>query len=282
MNKYRYIYCSLVLLLLSAFTVPAVGCSPQNDTRLKVVSSTSLISYLVERIGGDRVNVVNIIPPAQCPGNFDIKPGDVQNLAKADLFLMHGWQGEKFSSELIASARNSKLVVTTLNINGNWMVPSIQIAAAEKVADSLCRIDPPNCEFYSNALTEYKTTINKKELELKSRLDPAMLSQTNVICADQLEGFIKWMGLNVVAVYGAPETLTPGIVKYLVDKGRQSSVVIIIDNLQSGENAGKGIAEELKCKRVVLTNFPGGFNGTETWEKAIDKDVDVVLKASVK
>ncbi len=70
------------VLVLSLVLVPLTpACSPSSPTGLKVVTSTSLLASIVERVGGDRVDVVNIIPPAQCPGYFDVKPGDVQKLA---------------------------------------------------------------------------------------------------------------------------------------------------------------------------------------------------------
>jgi len=55
-------------------------------------------------------------------------------------------------------------------------------------------------------------------------------------------------------------------------------VTLIIDNLQSGQDAGAGIAEELDCDRIILSNFPGGFDNTETWEKAIDENIRRILE----
>jgi zinc transport system substrate-binding protein len=69
------------------------------------------------------------------------------------------------------------------------------------------------------------------------------------------------------------------VVAGLVDQGREVNVRLIIDNLQSGEDAGKAIAEELGCRRIVLSNFPGGFDNTKTWEKAIDRNIDLILDA---
>jgi zinc transport system substrate-binding protein len=69
------------------------------------------------------------------------------------------------------------------------------------------------------------------------------------------------------------------VVKELVDKGREGKVTLIIDNMQSGKDAGAGIAEELGSARVILSNFPGGYENTETWEKAIDCNVELLLAA---
>ena len=65
-----------------------------------------------------------------------------------------------------------------------------------------------------------------------------------------------------------------------MDAGRDSGVSLVIDNLQSGQDAGASIAEELGVTRIILSNFPGGFPDTETWEKAIDKNVQLILEAT--
>jgi zinc transport system substrate-binding protein len=69
------------------------------------------------------------------------------------------------------------------------------------------------------------------------------------------------------------------VVKELVDKGREAGVTLIIDNIQSGQDAGAGIAEELGCTRIILSNFPGGFDNTETWEKTIDRNIELIMAA---
>ncbi len=259
------------------------GCAPVGTLKLKVVTSTSLIAQIVEWVGGDGVDVVNIIPPAQCPGHFDVKPGDIQKLAEADLFLLHGWQGEKFSQELIASANNPSLTVIELDIpsnpQSNWMTPPVQQEAVDKITAALCQVDAENSSVYQQSATEYKDKIAAKEAEIKAELAEASLSRVNVICAEMQAGFVQWTGLNLVDTYGRPDSLTLQAVKELVDKGREAKVTLIIDNLQSGQDAGAGIAEELGCQRVILSNFPGGFDNTETWEKAIDRNIELILEA---
>ncbi|MFC2002410.1 metal ABC transporter substrate-binding protein [Chloroflexota bacterium] len=266
------------VLALSLLIIPiALGCSPPTDSGLKVVTSTSLLASIVERVGGAKVDVVNIIPPAQCPGHFDVKPGDIQKLANADLFLMHGWQGEKFSQDLIASANNPSLTVHKIDIKGNWMTPPVQLTAIDEITAILSRADTQNSSLYQESAAKLKDKIEAKGTEIKTRLAKENLVRINVMCAEQLIGFVKWTGLNVIATYGRPDSLTPQVVKELVDKGKEAKVSLIIDNLQSGQDARAGIAEELGCKRIILSNFPGGFDNTETWEKAIDRNVELIL-----
>ncbi len=94
MKKAGLVASFLIGVILLTLAVLPLGCAREATPQLKVVTTTSLISSIVEKVGGDKVEVANIIPPAQCPGQFDVKPSDVQMLADAKLFLMHGWQGE--------------------------------------------------------------------------------------------------------------------------------------------------------------------------------------------
>jgi zinc transport system substrate-binding protein len=278
MKKFHVLIISLLVLGLAAASLIS-GCSPAGTSKLKVVTSTSLIAQIVERVGGDKVDVINIIPPAQCPGHFDVKPGDIQKLADADLFLLHGWQGEQFSQELIDSANNPDLTVAKVDVPGNWMTPSVQQEATDLIASGLTQVDAENSPYYQKSAKEYQAMIAAKETEIKAKLAQANLPTVKVMCAEMQDGFVKWIGLNLIAAYGRPDSLTPQVVKELVDKGREAEVSLIIDNMQSGKDAGAGIAEELNCQRIILSNFPGGFENTETWEKAIDRNIELILGA---
>jgi zinc transport system substrate-binding protein len=278
LKKLGFIFIVILVLNLAVGALFS-GCATEDSAKIKVVTSTSLISQIVERVGGDMVSVVNIIPPAQCPGHFDIKPGDVQVLTDAQLFIIHNWQGEKFSDELIASANNEKLIKVMIEVPGNWMTPTVQREAADKIAAALIQIDPDNSAYYQNGADEYKAAVTAKESEINARLSQVNLSAINVLCDEQQTGFVAWTGLNIIATYGRPETFTPQVVKDLVDLGREGNVTLVIDNMQTGGESGKALAEELGVAHIVLSNFPGGYENTDTWEQAIDINIDLILGA---
>jgi zinc transport system substrate-binding protein len=133
--------------------------------------------------------------------------------------------------------------------------------------------------FRLKAATEYKAKVTAKESEIKAKLGQVNLVTVNVLCDEQQADFVKWVGLNIVNTYGRPETFTPQVVKDLVDKGREKKVTLVIDNMQTGGEAGKSLAEQLGVKHIVLSNFPGGYENTETWEKAIDKNIELILSS---
>jgi zinc transport system substrate-binding protein len=268
-----------VLVLILTANLTSVGCAPESAAGLRVVTSTSLLAQVVERVGGDKVDVVNVIPPAQCPGHFDVKPDDIKKLADADIFLMHGWQGEKFTDDLIASADNSDLSVFKIDVSGNWMTPQTQSQAIDLIAGIISQADAENSAHFQKNAESFKASVNAKGAEMADKLAEANVSEVNVMCADQQPRFVQWAGFNIVATFGRPDSLTPQVVKELVDKGKEGEVTLIIDNMQSGQDAGAGIAEELGSARVILSNFPGGYDNTETWEKAIEYNVALLLAA---
>lgn len=267
-----------VIALLMVLVLIA-GCAAKESNKLKVVTGTSLINNIVQEVGGDKVEVVNIIPPGSCPGHFDLKPDDVQKLATAHLFLLHTWQGEMFTRDLIDSVHNEQLAVMPVDVAGNWMAPPVQKEAVQKIAAVLAEKDPANKTYYEQNAARIAANVEAKGKELLGKLNAASAANVKVICADMQQGFLKWAGFDVVATYGRPEELTPQVMQNLVVQGRQAGVKLVVDNLQSGPETGAGIARELGAARVTLSNFPGAFPQTDTWSSAVEKNVDLLVSA---
>jgi len=277
MKTFRRIHTLLLVLGLVALLVLSSGCQAKSTPPLQVVTTTSLLGSIVERIGGEHVSVTVLVPPGSCPGHFDIKPGDIQAAAEGKLFLKHGWEG--FADKLIESAKNPDLKVVTIEVKGNWMAPPVQSQAVDKVLAALSEADPAHKDEFQKNAEAYKKIIEDTEKKLKEKLAAAGAEGVPVLCGKYQTGFAKWAGFNVVATYGRPEELTPQVVKELVEKGKAAGVKLVIDNLQSGPDAGVEIAKEIGAAHVTLSNFPGGFEGTETWEKAVEKNVELLLEA---
>ena len=277
--KSRALAIIIIIVCLLAPLLLFPGCSEETPAKLKVTTTTSLIATIAQDVGGDKVEVANIIPPAQCPGHFDAKPSDIQLMTDARLFLMHGWQGEIFSQDLIASANNPDLTVVAINIKGNWMTPQVQTQAIKDITQTLCEADDDNKTYYQNNAERRERIIQDKGNEMKAKLEAANTSGVNVFCTEQQTGFVQWAGFNVMATYGRPDELTVQKKAEMVDQGKEAHVALVIDNLQSGATTGVQTAQEIGAVQVLLSNFPGGFDNTETWDKAIEKNVDSLLEA---
>jgi len=81
-----------ILFLIAACTpvAPATTAAPAEEERLRVVASLSPIRNIVYNVGGDRIDLVGILPPGVDPHTFEPRPSDAVKLAEADLIFLNG------------------------------------------------------------------------------------------------------------------------------------------------------------------------------------------------
>jgi zinc transport system substrate-binding protein len=276
MNKKLVPGILAALLLAILFTLSS--CTQQS---VDIMAGSSLIANIIQDVAGDKVETRTLIPPGTCPGHYDVKPSDIVALANSKALIIHNYQ-ENFENitGLIEAAENPDLTVTVINVTGNWMVPAVQAEAVDKIAQALGEIDPENAAYYEGKAAERAQAILAKGEDVESELQGAGVEGVKVLCAEMQQGFVNWAGFDIVATYGRPEDLSPTDVNQLITDAIEAGVALIIDNLQSGTaTLGAAIEQDVEAIPVTISNFPGGFENTETWEKAIDKNVDLLLEA---
>jgi zinc transport system substrate-binding protein len=267
----------VLVVIVAAFIVHAHSA----PTPVDIMAGSSLISNIVQDVADGRLETRTLIPPGVCPGLYDAKPRDIEALANSKALFIHDYQ-QNFQNikGAIEAAENYNLTITVLNVTGNWMVPAVQAEAVGKIAQALGEIDPENAAYYAGNATERAQVILAYGDEVKSRLQGAGVEGVKVICADMQADFVEWAGFDVVATYGRPEDLSPAQMDELVTEAKEAGVALVIDNLQSSATTtGEAMAQDIGAIPVTISNFPGGLENTETWEKAIDKNVDLLLGA---
>lgn len=243
----RKLLCQLLLL-----TVLVFGCTQPKTKRIPVVASTTLISSIIHAVGGDRFAVTTIAPAGLCPGHFDLKPSDVTAANNARLILNHGWEAWCPALKKAIIPPGPRQV--TLATQGNWMIPDLQKRAAAEIAALLQELDPARADTYRLAAARYMADVDSAAAAARALLVGKALPAT--IAADQQAPFVASLGFRVVATYGRPEDFTAQEMTRLARVAIDSGVKLVVDNLQSGPDAGKPLAEALKVKHVTLTNFP--------------------------
>ena len=265
-----------VLFLAILFTL--LSCAqPSTD----IMAGSSHIANIIEDVADGKLETRALIPPGVCPGHYDLKPSDIETLANSEALFIHNYQQNYENiTGAIAAAENPDLIITVLNVTGNWMVPAVQAEAVDKIGQALGEIDPENAAYYEGKAAERAQAILTKGEEVQERLLDAGVDGVKVLCAEMQQGFVNWAGFDIVATFGRPEDISPTDKAQLVTEAKQAGVTLIIDNLQSGSaTLGASIEQDVEAIPVTISNFPGGLENTETWEKAIDKNVDLLLEA---
>ena len=85
----------------------AVAATP---APLRVVTTTTDLKALAEAVGGDRVQVVSLAPPTQDPHTVEAKPGHVEALRAAQLFVRVGLGHDRWVVPAVEKANNQKIL----------------------------------------------------------------------------------------------------------------------------------------------------------------------------
>src|SRR5215218_7558949 len=109
--------CLLVLLAAGALLVIA-GCGstlddgPAGAGSVKVIATTTQVGDFVRAVGGDRVEVVQVLQPNSDPHEYEPRPDDVRALLNAPVVFESGDELDAWMDEVVdASGADPRIVV---------------------------------------------------------------------------------------------------------------------------------------------------------------------------
>lgn len=111
---------TLILVILSVIALAGCGNSGSKlvEGKTNIVTSIYPIYFLAKEIGGDQVNVVNMIPAGVEPHDWSPKSRDLDTAAKAQLFLYNGAGLEGWVDDFLEGLpKDSKLVTAEISRN---------------------------------------------------------------------------------------------------------------------------------------------------------------------
>lgn len=233
--------------------------------RLLILATTTHIAALVREIGGGRVRTVTAVKGGICPGNFDTDPATVKNMAAAEMILHHPW--ETWLQKLTALTGNTAVESVAVEPAGSWMIPSNNQAAAGMVCAALSAKLPGDEAYFKKNLAAYLHTVAAAGAQAQKEMEP--YRGATVVCARHQADFLAWLGFDVVGSYGAADDLTAAGMARLVDAARCAHARLVVDNRQSGADAGRQIAADAGCRHVTLSSFPARDSYIDTLNENI-------------
>ena len=250
----RIMVLTMAVLLLSWFYggVADPARADHSKPRYLIIASDTLLSGMAEALlPPNRYAIDAILPPGQCPGHYDVKLSDIEKIKKADLVI--AFSGMPFVNKMGLGGRAHLFVDAG---NRNWMAPDSYIYGLNRLADEISVCFPED----RNEIHQRKEA-KIREVKKEASLLQQMIRRTDiagrpVLASAMQKESLEWMGFRVAGVYGRPEAMSTKNVVSLLKIGKDQQVVAVVDNLQSGPDAGKSIAETLKKPHIVLTNFP--------------------------
>jgi ABC-type Zn uptake system ZnuABC Zn-binding protein ZnuA len=281
MKNKKHVILSITLLMLPFLLLPATTIKAQTASKPVIVCTTSAVGSVVEEFLGDTADVLVLVQPGLCPADFDMKPGYIDAVSKAQILFKQNIPGEFWLDGLLTAAGNPDL--TVVGIPGVYNTPKGAKNYIRGVGGNLSQILGVDLAAKTSEMLYTVDEVSGLMANQAATLDAA---NVKVICMAWLQTFIESAGFTVVAAYNPPETLSAGDITSLLETAQTEGVALVVDNLQIDTEFGAGIASQVGAEHVVLTNFPGAvpnteslsgmlrynteqlFNGTITWQSA--------------
>lgn len=253
--RYRWtlgcVVAAVALLYVTAGSSAGMPEGRAGKARGIVTSDTILSGMIASLLPPDRYWVEAVLPPGQCPGHYDVKLTDIEKMKKADLVV--SFRGMPFMKTPGVGGQRVLLVGTE---GRNWMAPEAYVLGLSFLTEKLSEYFPEDRGKILSRREEVVREVKEGASSLLQRIRHAGLNGKPMIVSSMQKEPVEWMGFPVVGEYGRPEAMSAKEVVRLVQIGKERRAVAVVDNLQSGPDAGKGIAETLGIPHVVLTNFP--------------------------
>lgn len=95
-----------ILLLIMIGLLFTVTCKQADrpvgeDTRLKVIATIFPLYDFARNVGGDKVAVTMLLPPASDAHHYELKPDDIIRIGKTDIFLFTSFAMEQWARKVI-------------------------------------------------------------------------------------------------------------------------------------------------------------------------------------
>ena len=254
----RYPFISMLLLSIVPVACNQVSAvtptlSPAADiSGLKVVSTVSPITSLVENIGGTRIQLVGIVPEGANSHTFEPAPSVAKVVAEADLFVANGLFLEEPSIELAEANKKPGAVILTLGDQAVdrqdwvfdfsfpesggrpnphlWTAPHLALKYAELIRDELARLDPNNADYFDQNYQKLKVRLDDLDRRIAQAVATIPPGNRKLLTYhDSFPAFGSRYGLEIIGAVQPSDFTEPSAreVARLIDQVREAQVPAI-------------------------------------------------------
>jgi len=168
----------------------------QAGGKLKVVATTTQVADFARNVGGDRIELTQLLKPNVDPHDYEVSPADVQAIAEADVVVQNGVGLEKFLDQAISSAGFAGTVIDASQgvqiLPGRddeekegdphlWHNPRNAKRMAKTIADGLAAEDPQDKAGYDRGYTEYAAKLDALDKDIAARIDALPADQRKLV-----------------------------------------------------------------------------------------------------
>jgi ABC-type Zn uptake system ZnuABC Zn-binding protein ZnuA len=284
----------------------APGTSGAATAAVKVVATTTQVADFARNIGGDRIQLTQILKPNVDPHDYEASPADVMAIAQAGLVIKSGVGLEKFLDQAVSSAGFAGTVVdastgvTVRSGNGTdaekagdphiWHNPLNAKIMAKNIAAALSAKDPQDKATFDANYTSYAAKLDALDKDITTQIDALPTGQRKLVTNHDAFGYyvdryhLQFVG-SIIPSFDTAAELSGKDISDLVAKIKATGVKAIFSESSLPPKTADTIGREAGVKVVEGDNAlygdtlgPAGSEG-ETYLKMEEHNTKTIVDA---
>lgn len=254
----------------------AAGCGKGSEEpqgpKVKVVTTIPPLADFCRQVGGERVEVTNLLPSGASPHTFEPKPSQARAAQDADLVIRIGLDADRWVEGLLP--QDAPVITATelegiqLIAEGNyqhgehvhqganphvWLDPLYAKLISEAIAGKLIELDPASRALYEKNLEFYLARLDTLHAEISERVEN-FANKSYVSLHPAFPYFARRYGLSRAAViYQAPgKEPSPRHLDEVADAIKKTGVNAVFAEPQLSPKAARVIAREAGVQMLLL------------------------------
>ncbi|MDP9364002.1 MAG: zinc ABC transporter substrate-binding protein [Chloroflexota bacterium] len=281
---------------------PLPAAMPRAEGPLVVVATTGILADLVAQVGGERVEVVSLLPANADPHDFEPAPEDLVRVEGADSVVRHGLGLDEWSEGLIENAdAELPVIVATEGIETRpsddeefaegdphvWFDPMRTGEMVRNIAAGLSEVDPDGEATYQARGDAYAAELRVLDAAIQAAIDTVPRERRKLVTNhDALGYYADRYGLEIVG------TVIPGLETTAEPSAREVATLIEaieregVPAIFAENTTSPALAEELAAEagvRVVDDLYTDSLgepgSGADTYLGLMRTDTTLIVEA---
>lgn len=267
MIKNTFIFlCILGVIGLVLFVSGSNKKEKERKNRITVITSFYPLYEFANAVGGEQIDVVNLVPAGSEPHEFEPTSQQIASLYLAHIFLFNGsgldpW-AEKIQEELIkkgvAVVHMSKHIDLLKNDPHFWLDPVLAQQEVEVIRDTLIQIDSSNEKNYRDNANVYLAKLS--ELNKKYKDGFIACQKQEIITSHAAFGYLaKRYDFTVISISGLSpeEEPSPKRMGEIATLAREKQIQYIFFETLVNPKLSETIAHEIGAQTLVFNPIEG-------------------------
>jgi len=294
------------LASLLAIAAIAAGCvsgtgAGASDSRLQVVTTTTVLADMVANVGGDLVKATSLVPKNGDVHTFEPRWSDIRTLAAAKLLVMNGLGLDDWLTKMISNVAAEGTPLIRLGVD---LLPGVQLLAGEtsatenphlwmdvkyaemyvdRIATELKAVDPAHASGYDAGAAAYKQSLETLDAWVRAQIATIPAANRKLVTFhNAFPYYAREYGIEIVGVaVGSPgQDPSAGYTAQLISTIKAAGVRAIFSEAQFPAKLVDQLASEAKCTVVAnLYDDALGDPPVSSYEELIRWDTNQLVMA---